>query len=777
MKSSQYVDLFVDEAGLLLEQCQSCLEQLEQEQNIPELYHELFRLFHTLKGMASSLGDLPHFDDVTRLSHYVETLLDAEARPYDLSKIYLLSDALGMLQALVQNIAHPEQPVPLLPQLTVIYARFLQLNPNPEDPQRETNKPSDDFVLDASAQAQVKAAQARQSELYDLHIHLMPGCLMKSIRAILVLNQLEAHGEVIASRPDLGKLRDGLFGDAFHLLLASPDEPQEIEDTVMGIAEIDRIEFALADMEGTERLPEPDDEESEKETLNEFEVRLVEAASAEGFFAVWLNFEISGRVQLLSARITHIFRLLETQGEIIKALPGVELLEQENFDNQFKLLLVTEQKPDKLRQFLLRDAEVQKYFRIQSHLHAAEEQEEDEARSESGPGFTQQNLQNESQKLKNIRLQHLVRVDAEQLSLLKDLTGELLLARAELNQSEDISPSTRAALSHLNQVTASLQSVSMRLQSISAAQVFHRYPRMVRDLARSLDKQIHCELSGDHVEIERAYVDDLSNILLHMIRNACDHGLESPAERLQMNKPEQGSLKLHAAYHNREVHIEVRDDGRGINLEALKTKALENHLISDDDYFNMDPQSALNLIFQPGLSTTDATTDISGRGVGMDVVQNHVNKMGGRLHVSSELNQGTVFTVILPSELEWVEAVLVRVQQQYFALPLAQTHKIIMGHEAPEHLDIISLQNFTRQNGHSVPLRDDAVLLQIKSPDSTQGQAHEVWLLADELMGYQQLAVKSLNNINEHIIQGAALLNAQNLALYMEPERIVEQAN
>lgn len=379
----------------------------------------------------------------------------------------------------------------------------------------------------------------------------------------------------------------------------------------------------------------------------------------------------------------------------------------------------------------------------------------------------------ESERLKNIRLQHLVRVDAEHLKQLNQLTNELLLVRAQLNQQAQNGQSTGPVLENLNRISAGLQSVSMQLQSITAHQVFNRYPRMVRDLARSLNKDIGCVLTGGQIELDRVYVDDLSSILLHLIRNAADHGLESIHDRQRQGKSPQGLISLSAKYVAGNVAIVVQDDGRGIDLVNLRHKAVQTGLITQGEADGLSPEETLQLIFRPGLSTSATATDISGRGVGMDVVRTHVMQMGGTLQVESHPGTGTRFTIYLPSELREMQALLVRAEHQVFALPLEGISHICRLSEMTQPERIVSLHSQrdwqARPNGRS----SEAILLKMRHGEEP------TWLLADELIGTQDLAVKWLNGQasgHEQAVQGAALLDESHIALFIDPLRLVAGA-
>lgn len=804
MKSSQYVVLFVDEASMLLQQCHSCLEQLELNLEDEELYRELFRLIHTIKGMASTLVDEPYFEDITQLSHCIETLLDTPTPQINAVQLYMIADAVHVLSDLVEVVAHPDQCAPVQ-QLEAVYRNFQSTQPilkaSSLSEEREKELPQEMQALSPEEQTLLKSALEQKQSIFQLQVQLMSGCLMKSVRALLVIHNLESAGHILATQPNMEALREGHFSEEFSLYIQSEESSKDLQILAESVSEIESVNVSLYGPESVPRKASPVKEKPETKAqpsnsnappvLNEFEKHVLQEAGKQKLNAVWLRFHVTRKLSLLSARIALIFRHLENRGEVIKTVPEVQQLETEQFNQNFSLLLISSENPETLKVNLNKEPEIQACFQVDSYLHGESppalpsfhQPTPLEATVYIGaamgdirtqvplttipPEARKSKDHTESERLRNIRLQHLVRVDADQLKQLNELTGQLLMTRARLNQVSRPNQHLKEAISSLNRVTASLQSVSMQLQTITASQVFNRYPRMVRDLSRSLGKEIRCELNGEQVEIDRAYVDDLSSILLHMIRNAADHGLETTEERYRLGKNPQGTLTISASYRDREVCIEVADDGRGIDVESLKHKAIESGIISVKEADYMTYQEAMELIFRPGLSTSLSTTDISGRGVGMDVVLNHVRQIGGQLYIHSRAGQGTRFTILLPSDLKQIQSVLVRVAQQFFALPLEKVQQICLVDELPSKSDVISLHNLRLINGELKKHPSDATVLYIES------NQQQFWLLADELLGYQQLAVKSLPEPDGHdIVQGAAMLDPHNLALYLDPDKI-----
>lgn len=779
MKSSQYVALFVDEAGLLLEQCHNCLEQLEANPGEPELYRELFRLVHTLKGMASTLADLPYFEDITHLSHCVESLLEQYKYSLIQEQLYLLADSMQALSDLTNNVAHPEQAA--MPALESLYQRFMQYSPlEPFMPVSHEYEEFTSFELNAAERDQAEELQLQGLSLHQVQIELMQACLMKSVRALLVVHKLEQQTEIIATQPPMALLRDGAFDTRFSILVASTLDAEDLSELASSVSEIEEVDVQpFASAAQAPAAYQPESKAQEHELLNEFELRLLQEAKRMDFNAVWLSFKVQQEVQLRTARIALIFSCLENYGEVIKSMPGVPELDADQFDDSFELLVISALAPETLREHIWHEADVQSWLTLDAWLFDPAQPlvvpelpvpkltpnlQLSIAGAETRESLPLANELSESERLKSIRMQHLVRVDVRQIELLNSLTSELLLTRTRLNQGG--AKQIRQALVTLNRLTASLQAVSMKLQTVSASQIFHRYPRMIRDLARSLNKEIRCQLVGENIEIARAYVDDLSSVLLHMIRNAADHGLESPSERQSLGKPRQGLIQLSASYSEHEVVIEIKDDGRGIDTETLKLKAQKHKLMNHKEIEALSTEQALQLIFSPGLSTSAATTDISGRGVGMDVVRNHIHQLGGSVEVESSYGLGTRFTIRLPSDFRQVRSLLVKAEQQYFALPYDQISQIRHASELNGAEPVIGLHNLSTLSGRQ-SIKADSVLLHIHHAEQS------AWIMADELIGAQDLAVRQLLGIEQDIVSGAAMLGSEDVALFLEPSQLL----
>ncbi len=361
-----------------------------------------------------------------------------------------------------------------------------------------------------------------------------------------------------------------------------------------------------------------------------------------------------------------------------------------------------------------------------------------------------------------------IRVDLDRVDRLVDMVGELVIAQAMALEglSEQIglqNVNQLQALEDLTMRTRELQEGVMAIRMQPIKTLFSRFPRIVRDLAKKLDKSVRLELDGELTEVDKTIIEELSDPLTHMIRNCLDHGLETPDERESAGKPTEGVVTLSAEQRNGRILIKVADDGRGLNTEKVLKRAIERGIVSEDD--NLTKEEIEALIFQPGFSTASAVSDVSGRGVGMDVVRRNIQKLGGRVTVDSEMGKGSCITLALPLTLAVLDGMLVGVAQEKFVIPLSSILETVcpepqsirkmpdggsvvsLRGEAIRLIDLTKTLNLSR-NGQPEPLRKLVVIVENEV-------GRQVGIIVDEMLGQQQVVIKSLET-NFHAIKGVA---------------------
>jgi len=374
-----------------------------------------------------------------------------------------------------------------------------------------------------------------------------------------------------------------------------------------------------------------------------------------------------------------------------------------------------------------------------------------------------------------------IRVSIDKVDSLINMVGELVITQSmlgQLGQNFDITRVQRLqeGLAQLEHNTRELQESVMKIRMMPISFVFSRFPRLVRDVSRTLDKKIDLVLSGENTELDKTVMEKIGDPMVHLIRNSIDHGIEMPDVRIAAGKPETGTVELNAFHQSGNIVIEIKDDGAGLNKERIQQKAIENGLI--DESTTLTDEQIFDLIFQPGFSTADAVSDLSGRGVGMDVVRRNIASLNGSIEVSSETGKGSRFVIRLPLTLAILDGQLVKVGEEIFIFPLVSIVESIQmddtainnvgGHSdvlqlRDEYVPIVQLHEIFSVNKDEPPADDNIVVV-------VETDGEKVGVVVDELLGQQQVVIKSLEENFKKVegISGATILGDGTVALIVD---------
>ena len=388
-----------------------------------------------------------------------------------------------------------------------------------------------------------------------------------------------------------------------------------------------------------------------------------------------------------------------------------------------------------------------------------------------------------------------IRVDVKRLDHLMNLIGELVLAKNRLikinddveerYEGEEFLEELNQVVSIVSLVTTDLQIAVMKTRMLPIGKVFNKFPRMIRDLSRELNKKIELEIEGEDTELDKSIVEEIGDPLVHIIRNSCDHGIETPDVRLANDKPELGTISLKAYNEGNQIVIQIDDDGKGLDVEILKNKALENGVITEKEADSMSDKEAYSLIMKAGFSTAAAVTNVSGRGVGMDVVKTNIEKVNGIIDIESEKGKGSSIRLKIPLTLAIIQALLVGVQEEYYAIPLASVLETVR----------ISKDEIYTVEGRSVMRLRDEVLSLVHIGDIFEverildGSEHayvvvlglgtsKLGLIVDTLVGQEEIVIKSLGDYLKGIegIAGATIRGDGGVTLIVDVVAIMEMA-
>lgn len=387
-----------------------------------------------------------------------------------------------------------------------------------------------------------------------------------------------------------------------------------------------------------------------------------------------------------------------------------------------------------------------------------------------------------------------IRIDVERVESLMDLSGELVLGRNRLQQltevmeqefkNKDILRDLIESTAQIDFVTTEIQSAVMRMRMVPVGKLYQKAPRIVRDLSREFGKIIKLEVFGEETEIDRGIIEELNDPLVHMIRNSCDHGIESPEIRKKLGKPEQGTITLDAEQEGNNIVLKISDDGAGMDPEKLKAKAIEKGLISQEQASQMGDREAYQLIFAPGFSTAKKVTSVSGRGVGMDVVRTNIQNLKGMVEIDSEYGMGSTFIIKLPLTLAIIQGLLVKVSNETFAIPLSSVIEVVAVNT--DEVYTINQQEVIRIRQEVLPITrlDEALHI----PSSKKGLDNRyvvnvgigiqrLGLVVDELLGQQEIVIKSLGQYLGSIsgIAGSTILGDGRVIMIIDVAQIVHK--
>lgn len=656
MDMSQYQEIFLEESFENLQNLNEYILKLEAEPDNLDTVNKVFRVAHTLKGMAASMG----FNDMAELTHSMESVLDK----FRSGKLKVTSDVTTLLFHCLDTL------------------------------EKMTNN-----------------VQNGSDEKIDI---------------TSLINQLNAAatGNVQNNIPEKEKTEEKV----------SSDSKQTLE-------------------------------------LNIYDKNVIKEAVEKGYNVFCIYVKINRDCLLKAARAFLIFKSLEDSGEIIKCEPAVEDIEQEKFDDSFSVILLTQNKEQEIKKLLDGISEIERldisdikesYDKKESASSVIPPQAAQVSVIEKAPEKQVEKNENNNNKVKKTSHQS-VRVGLDRLDALMNLVGELVIHKTRLEQicSNSEIKEIKETLEQVGRISSDLQDLVMRVRMEPVDRVFNRFPRMMRDLSLELNKQFSFVIEGEDTELDRTVIDELGEPLIHLLRNAADHGIEHPDERKRKGKDPVGTIRLSAFQQGNRAIIKLEDDGAGLNIEKIKSKAVKMGI----NINGMSDEDIQNLIFMQGFSTNDKVTEVSGRGVGMDAVKTKISSLGGTIDVISIPDKGSTMIITLPLTLSIIQVLLIKLGNQRFGISLGYIERVkVITEDEIKHSsgkDVIIYQNKV------IPLIRLSERLNIPPEDTeekyvviTRIGERNTALLVDSLIGQQEIVIKplgkSLNKPKEYV--GATIL-------------------
>lgn len=541
----------------------------------------------------------------------------------------------------------------------------------------------------------------------------------------------------------------------------------------------------------------------------DFEMNAVNEALKKGLGVYEIDVTVDENCILKAARAFLVFKNLEGHCDVIKSEPSTQDIEDEKFDKKFTIVVVSKESMEDISGIIRNVSEI-KSAEAKAITTPFPESEETESKEEAKTEQTEvpeatssKEAKKEETKKPSMLTQakkaaaanskavsHTVRVDIDKLDVLMNLVSELIIAKNGL-VSASISDDGETAsnnqkfteqIEYLERVTTNLHESVMKVRMMPIEGVISKFPRMIRDLNKKLNKKMELYITGEETELDRTVLDEIGDPIMHLLRNSADHGLESAEVRAERGKPEVGSIYLNAFQEGNNVVIEVADDGNGIDVEKVKSKAVEKGTLTQEQADALTEKEAIDLLFKPSFSTSDKITDVSGRGVGLDVVKSKIEALGGDVEVKTKYGEGSTFSIRLPLTLAIIQALMVKLGDEKYAISLGSIETI---EDVPVgDIKYVHAKEVINLRGSVIPLirlrdildvpgeaeeTDTIIVVIVRKGDKLAG------LVVDSLIGQMEIVIKSLGkyiNINR-MISGATILGDGSVALIIDANTLV----
>ncbi|OHD13817.1 MAG: hypothetical protein A2086_07605 [Spirochaetes bacterium GWD1_27_9] len=773
---------YFDEAYSQIDLMESNLLNLEKNTEDKEAIDSIFRAAHTLKGGSATV----QMDEITKFTHLLEDAMD-EVRSgkvkVDADIIDALLKALDVIKNMVASRSDGKtydedysNTVSLLQRIvassTATKKPIVKKEEKSKDIVKESKKEEETvFRLSEYDLMEINESNPDNLPVFKISVSFDESNPMRTVGGIQVFTSLRDIALVLKTIPEFDEIYSEVFHREIIYIVASEAPPNKLKEYSTIPDTTTQIKIYSLDKEGVETLKP---KEQKKEVVKE-EIDIDKIAKS-----------------ITSEAISGISstKYKEDDFAVVK-----EEIKQKEEDLQKKSTSSTQQK-DQSQKMVSSSVLRVESSRIDDLLNLVSEIVINKATFNQISSQFLENLENLNFNLSDYKdkLRYFIEKIPELVNSVKEgksftqIKKEIQTEFSILtNQFDTFASSYKSIIDrfkstnqNLDRISSSLQEGVMRVRMVQIKQIFTRFPRLVRDLSRDLKKEVDLILEGEETEVDKAMIDDLIDPLIHIVRNAIDHGFETPEERDKLKKPNPAKLRLAALNEGNMITINVVDDGHGINVEKVRKKAIEKNLITADK--TIRDQDAFNLIFEPGFSTADKVTSVSGRGVGLDVVKKNIEKLSGTIRVTSELGKGTTFTIKLPLTLAIIQGLMIKVQEEIYAIPISSVLESIR--IKPD--DIKTIDNYEVIN-----VRDDVLsllrlnrLFKLGEDKQTEyffvviigSGDKKIGLLVDSLIGEEDIVIKPLKDkyTNTPGIAGATILGDGTVSLILDVSQLIE---
>lgn len=572
------------------------------------------------------------------------------------------------------------------------------------------------------------------------------------------------------------------------------DGKRDVSSTVTKLKQIESGEPVVDEVAATVAAVAPVASTLEYDS---FEQTVITQSFEQDFNAFEITVRLREDCLLKAARVFMVFEILEKDGDVIKSSPTVEKLEDEQFDQQFYVAFVTKESAEDMQKKLLKVSEVEEVIVVPITVEQFKYSEREEVvvevvenKVENTVVPTESAPSKAPEKATPVKAgpvgNKTIRVNIERLDILMNLFEELVIDRGRLQSiaTEVNHNELNETVERMSRVMGDLQTIILTMRMVPVETVFNRFPKMIRQLSRDLNKKINLEIIGAETELDRTVIDEIGDPLVHLIRNSVDHGVENPAARLAKGKPEEGTVVLRAYHSGNYVFIEIEDDGAGINRDKVLAKAIAKGIVTHEQSLAMSDKQINELILASGFSTADVISDVSGRGVGLDVVKTTIESLGGNISIESTQDVGSIFSIQLPLTLSIISVMLVEIEKEIYAIPLSS----IIETSIIRSSEIMNAHNqkVIDFRGKVVPLVFLEEIFEVPRNEIQDDEFRSVvivrkgeklaGLVVDSFIGQQEIVLKSLGNYLTNIfaISGATILGNGKVALIVDCNALIK---
>ncbi|TDY10999.1 UNVERIFIED_CONTAM: two-component system chemotaxis sensor kinase CheA [Lysinibacillus xylanilyticus] len=802
MEVNQYLEMFIEESKDHLQACSEHLLELEKNPDDLAIVGEIFRSAHTLKGMSATMG----FEDLADLTHKMENVLDAirnekiHVSPEILDVVF---ESVDHLEEMVMDIANGgdgkrdvSSTVAQLKRIELGEYAIPEVVATTETPVAAV---ASMLEYDGFEQTVISQSAEQGFNAFEISVKLREDCLLKAARVFMVFEILEKYGDVIKSNPSVEKLEDEQFDQQFYVAFVTKESAEDMQKKIMKVSEVEEVIVAT--------IGKPATAVASVLEYDGFEQTVISQSAEQGFNAFEISVKLREDCLLKAARVFMVFEILEKDGDVIKSNPSVDKLEDEQFDQQFYVAFVTKESAEDMQKKIMKVSEVEEVIvaTIEHKQYSEKEQAIQEVAAtatatvevEAQPATAPETNTAAPKTAKAVAPaktdkshapvgNKTIRVNIERLDILMNLFEELVIDRGRLQSisTEVNHGELNETVERMSRVMGDLQTIILTMRMVPVETVFNRFPKMIRQLSRDLNKKINLEIIGAETELDRTVIDEIGDPLVHLIRNSVDHGIENPTARRAKGKPEEGTVVLRAYHSGNYVFIEIEDDGAGINREKVLAKAISKGIVTQEQSYSMSDKQINELILASGFSTADVISDVSGRGVGLDVVKTTIESLGGNISIESTQDVGSVFSIQLPLTLSIISVMLVEIEKEIYAIPLSS----IIETSIIRSSEIMNAHNqkVIDFRGKVVPLVFLEEIFEVPCKEPQDDEFHSVvivrkgeklaGLVVDSFIGQQEIVLKSLGNYLTNIfaISGATILGNGKVALIVDCNALIK---